>query len=95
MVEALKKGKKIDDFLIDKSVRNRRRKARQLALSRPPNEKVFQDFPAMSGRKWLVANLTIDQSIYNFWPRTHLHHLVERLAVGAFKLIVEYSTSSG
>jgi hypothetical protein len=49
----------------------------------------------MRGRKWLVANLTIEQSIYNFWPRTHSHRLVERLAVGAFKLIVEHSTSSG
>jgi hypothetical protein len=49
----------------------------------------------MRGRKWLVANLTIDQSIYNFWPRTHSHHLVERLAVRAFKLSVEHSTSSG
>jgi hypothetical protein len=49
----------------------------------------------MSGRKWLVANLTIEQSIYNFWPRTHSHRLVERLAVRAFKLIVEHSTSSG
>jgi hypothetical protein len=39
----------------------------------------------MRGRKWLVANLTIEQSIYNFWTRTHLHRLVERLAVGAFK----------
>jgi hypothetical protein len=29
MVEALKKGKKIEDFLIDKSARKRRRKARR------------------------------------------------------------------
>jgi len=28
MVEALKKGKKMEDFLIDKSARKRRRKAR-------------------------------------------------------------------
>jgi hypothetical protein len=48
----------------------------------------------MRRRKWLVANLTTDQSIYNFWARTHSHRLVERLAVRAFKLIVEHSTSS-
>jgi DNA-binding protein H-NS len=29
MVEALKKGKKVDDFLIDKSARKRHRKARR------------------------------------------------------------------
>jgi hypothetical protein len=34
-----------------------------LAKALSPNEKVFQDFPVMRGRKWLVANLTIEQSI--------------------------------
>jgi hypothetical protein len=48
----------------------------------------------MCGRKWLVANLTIDQSIYNFWPRIHSYHLVESLALRAFKLIAEHSSSS-
>ena len=62
-----------------------------LAKALSPNEKVFQDFPVMRGRKWLVANLTIDQSIYNFWHRTHSHRLVERLAVRTFKLIVEHA----
>jgi hypothetical protein len=64
-----------------------------LALSLPLNEKVFQDLPVVCGHKWLIANGTINRLIYNFWFCTHSYHLVERLALRAFKFIVEHLTS--
>ena len=47
----------------------------------PPDEKVFQDFPIVCGGKWLSANITMNQVIYDLCARTHAHHLVVRLTL--------------
>jgi hypothetical protein len=54
----------------------------------PPDEKVFQDFPIVCGGKWLSANITMNQVIYDLCARTHAHHLVVRLTLWALKLLI-------
>jgi hypothetical protein len=49
---------------------------------------VFQDFPIVCGGKRLFANLTMDQVIYDFRARTHVHHLVVRITLWALKILI-------
>jgi hypothetical protein len=50
----------------------------------------------MRGGKWLFANLTVDQLIYDLWTRTDAHQLVVRMTLRALKLlIINHSTSPG